>query len=530
MAKRKEILAIFLILLLGIGLRTYRLGFQSFWTDEIATYEISSSPPWVIVTDPPGDRNIPPLFNLIINFVIKFGNKESLLRLVSAIFGSLSVLVFYLVIRNWLNSHTGFTCAAIMAISPFHIWYSQETRGYILLLFLSLLSLLLFQEIVKRQEGFWLKLFFVVSTALTFYCHTAGIAFIGFLGAYILLIFPHQKWKEWSFFFGAIILLIAPAIYRFLIIKQVVPTNNFQSFNLLYLPYTIWAFSTGYSFGPTLNELHFLGPNRMRIVFSYFPTIFPVMLFFIILLLLGVLQLRKKHKYLFRLTALWFILPLVFALIGSIITDHPFNVRYAVLSFPPFIIFLITGTQYFSNKWAKRSSFAIIVIISIFSLKNYFFDEQYHRDDNRAAGQFLSVHALPNDLVIASAAYIIKNLRYYYQGAPLKFLGYPAAGFVEPSRVDANLEIILRDQKRFWLFLSRTFHSDPHGYIRKHCDLHYILERELKASGVELILYKKRPNTKSDCNMGIENNILKRPPQSKKTETAVNNPAVAATE
>ena len=203
---------------------------------------------------------------------------------------------------------------------------------------------------------------------------------------------------------------------------------------------------------------------------------------------------------------------MAFAFIGSIITVHPFNVRYAVLSFPPFLVFLTAGTQCFRGNWAKRITFAIIGIICIFSLKNYFFDERYHRDDNRAAGRFLSAHALPNDLVIASAAYTSDNLRYYYQGMPVKIVGYPqkknqletGARFIEPSRVETDLEAILREQERFCLFLSRTYHSDPHGYIRSYCDVHFNRERELKGSGVDLVLYKRRVNNNSNSKKRTE--------------------------
>jgi 4-amino-4-deoxy-L-arabinose transferase-like glycosyltransferase len=413
-----------------------------------------------------------------------------------------SILVFCLVLRNWLGSNTGLIGAAIMSISPFHIWYSQEARGYALLLFLSLLSLWLLQELIKRQGNPWLKLAFVISTALTFYCHTVAIAFIGFLGVYILLVIPHQRWKEWLTLFSAILLLILPAIYRLLLIPPVASANPFQSFSPLFVAYTIWAFSTGFSLGPTLNELHGLDPIGIQTVLSYLPTIFPVMLFFSVLLLLGAFQLRKKDNLIFWLTALWFIIPLAFALIGSIITVHPFNVRYAVLSFPPFIIFLATGTQSFRGKWAGRSTFVIIGIISIFSLGNYFFYERYHRDDNRAAAQFLSAQALPNDLVIASAAYTIPNLRYYYHDNSVRIVGYPqkkdhqetGALFVNPSQVESDMKKIIGERERFWLFLSRTYHSDAGGYIRKYCDTHFLRNHELKSSGVELVLYKKPVN------------------------------------
>jgi hypothetical protein len=139
-------------------------------------------------------------------------------------------------------------------------------------------------------------------------------------------------------------------------------------------------------------------------------------------------------------------------------------------------------------------------------LNNYYFNEQYHRNDYRAAGKFLSTHALPDDLVIASAAYTSNNLRYYYQGTPLEILEYPQVknqllkdpAFVKPTQVASDLGTILQNRNRFWLFLSRTYHSDPNGYIRKYCEENYINERELNANGVNLILYKKPSNNNSD--------------------------------
>ena len=81
-------------------------------------------------------------------------------------------------------------------------------------------------------------------------------------------------------------------------------------------------------------------------------------------------------------------------------------------------------------------------------------------------------------------------------------MGYPqkmnqvetGARFIEPSRVEKELDEILRGRKQFWLFLSRTYHSDPQGYILNYCNSHFIREREMKGSGVELLFYKKRVN------------------------------------
>jgi hypothetical protein len=142
-------------------------------------------------------------------------------------------------------------------------------------------------------------------------------------------------------------------------------------------------------------------------------------------------------------------------------------------------------------------------------LTNYFFNERYHREDNRSASRFLSLHAFPDDLVIASAAYTAQNLRHYYHGEPIKIVGYPThksleednsihpdppgALFVENGHpIGSDIEHIIGDRQRFWLFLSRVYDSDPYGVIPEFLNSRY--ERKLSASwaGTELILYESK--------------------------------------
>jgi len=161
------------------------------------------------------------------------------------------------------------------------------------------------------------------------------------------------------------------------------------------------------------------------------------------------------------------------------------------------------------------SLLGILMFISLWSLRNYFFDENYQRENNRAAGQFLTAHALPNDLVIVSASYTSDNLEYYSQIKDLNIIGYPSskfsewqsklsndknqidvrgrdigAKFVKENKIEPDLKLIIGKRKRFWLFLSRIFHSDPNGLIRKFCDENYIRELHGSWGSTELILYK----------------------------------------
>jgi uncharacterized membrane protein len=490
-SRKSTILTIIAILFLGTAIRAYRLGHQSLWFDEILTYHSASDSILQILTQPSVNTNILPLYYLVVHGILRIGNQDALLRLPSVIFGSLSILLFYFVVRNWLGRTIALISASLMAISPFHVWYSQEARPYVLLLFLALLSLWLFQKLITKGTNLWLRIGFIISTASTFYCHTVAIAFFIFLGTYVLMVVPGKKWKEWLPVFGCILLLLLPGIYRTFLFPPDNPADPERLFNLLSIPYAIWTFSTGYSLGPTVSELHM--PDTIKHVSQNIHIILPLMLLFGILFVLGIFTLWNKNRQIFWIITVCFIFPLVFVILGSIFTSHPFNVRYAIISFAPYIVFLAMGVQSLKVKWVPTVILTILLGISALSLSNYFFNEQFHRDNTRAAGQFLSAHAQTNDLIICNAPYTATTLLYYYNGKNhLNFAGYPAdTRYVKSSKLKSDFKNLLGDRDHFWLFLSRTFHSDPYGYTHKYCDENFRRVIELKRSGAELILYEQ---------------------------------------
>jgi 4-amino-4-deoxy-L-arabinose transferase-like glycosyltransferase len=374
--------------------------------------------------------------------------------------------------------------------------------------FLSLVSIWCFQRLIDRQANLIWTGAFIISTALMFYAHTVAIALIGFLVVYVLMTISYTKWTRWFTLFALIAVLIAPAIYRLLLIPPVASANAFESSKpLASIAYTLWAFGTGFSVGPTVAELHM--PDRASIIWGYLPLILPVMLVLSFLVTFGAFQLLREDRKKFWFTTLWLCFPLGFALIGSMLTVHPFNVRYSILAFPPFLIFISAGVVHMNNYWARAVVAAGIFLISLVSLTNYFFNERYHREDNRSASRFLSLQAVPDDLVIASAAYTAQNLRHYYHGERIKIVGYPThksleednsihpdppgALYVEDGHpIRGDIEHIIDGRQRFWLFLSRVYDSDPYGAIPEFLNSRY--ERKLSASwpGTQLILYENR--------------------------------------
>ncbi len=88
-----------------------------------------------------------------------FGVREVGLRSLSALFGTATVPVAYLAGRELLGRRTGLAVAAIVAVSPILVWYSQDARAYALLVLLSTAALVFFLRARRsgsaRDLGWW---------------------------------------------------------------------------------------------------------------------------------------------------------------------------------------------------------------------------------------------------------------------------------------------------------------------------------------------------------------------------------------
>ena len=62
-----------------------------------------------------------------------FGAGEAGLRSLSALAGTAVIPITYLCGRELVSRRAGLVAAALAAVSPFMIWYSQEAREYMLL-------------------------------------------------------------------------------------------------------------------------------------------------------------------------------------------------------------------------------------------------------------------------------------------------------------------------------------------------------------------------------------------------------------
>lgn len=133
------------IVVLGALLRLVTLGDQSLWFDEAATWELMRLPLHEMLSALPHRESNPPLFYVLEWLTTRaFGDSEFALRLLSAIAGTALIAVAHALGRIVGGARVALAAAALIAVNPLLVWFSQEARSYELVALLSALSLLLF--------------------------------------------------------------------------------------------------------------------------------------------------------------------------------------------------------------------------------------------------------------------------------------------------------------------------------------------------------------------------------------------------
>jgi len=129
---------------LGAALRFATLGVQSYHHDEIVTASRVLRVGFGHAMDAVGfSESAPPLYYALAWVWTQVtGTGPWGLRSLSAVAGVATIPVAFLIGRELRGRPAGFLAAALVAVNPMLIWYSQEARAYALLAFFCALSLL----------------------------------------------------------------------------------------------------------------------------------------------------------------------------------------------------------------------------------------------------------------------------------------------------------------------------------------------------------------------------------------------------
>ena len=193
------------ILCLATMLRLYALD-SGLWHDEILTYVNYARLPFGEIITTYDDQNQHFLYTLFAHAsLVIFGDSTWSLRLPAVLFGVGSIWALYLFGRQVSTERESLLACLLVALSYHHVWFSQNARGYMGLLFWTLLaSWLLLRALREAQPRLWLC--YGAAAALGVYTNTAMVfVILGHFFIYMGRVWSHRgSWPSWSagFFLG----------------------------------------------------------------------------------------------------------------------------------------------------------------------------------------------------------------------------------------------------------------------------------------------------------------------------------------
>lgn len=155
---------------LALALRLWALD-SCLWFDEVLTLlDFVRAPLGEIVVRFPS-QNQHMLFSLLAHGSIAvFGESSWALRLPSVVFGVASLWALFLLGRRLLGVREALLACTLLTVSYHHVWFSQNARGYMGLLFFATLATWLWLEALLRRTWAW-HLAYALTVALGMWIH-----------------------------------------------------------------------------------------------------------------------------------------------------------------------------------------------------------------------------------------------------------------------------------------------------------------------------------------------------------------------
>ena len=130
------------------------------------------------------------------------GDGETALRSLSALFGVATVAAIWAAARELVSERAGLAAAALAAVNPFLVWYSQEARAYALLALLCAVSFWLFARALARPGEGRALAWWALASSLAFATHY--FAAFTIVPEAILLAVLSGRTRAWAIACGAI--------------------------------------------------------------------------------------------------------------------------------------------------------------------------------------------------------------------------------------------------------------------------------------------------------------------------------------
>jgi mannosyltransferase len=519
-----------LILLVYVALAFFRIGHQSFWGDEVRSLE-SANPNGPLLTHELLFRGQGPAYFAVLHFWAKLSTNEAFLRALSALLGGVGVVLMYVLGLRVFNRQVAAIGTILFATSPFLIWYSQEVRYVIFMIAAALLAMLSFARVLlEKRRGGWSL--YGASHILAIAASPINVFLLVAQGLYLACSLPHRQilrnWLACQLVFfalfvwwanGAQVRQLGGYWQRLLAhittssegppslepihpliagdsetVAEMAPppyssftfsTGGTREFTLMALPYTFFAFSTGFSLGPSLRELHI---SRDMATLSRHAFIVSLSGFlFGGLCLVGFANLWRQPD-LWKLLTAWLAVPLIGILaVSALIPSMAYNARYVAMSWPAYCLVLALGITSCKRTSLRLTLLAAVLLVNALSLGNYYFNPWYSREDARSAAQFLEEAAHPRDIILVAGN--MGTLKYYYKET-VPMVGWGEKTINDLAVLTERLQEFARHHDHLWLVELRPWETDPKGIVKAALDTSYNVLAHQAFPGVDIYRYR----------------------------------------
>jgi hypothetical protein len=521
---------VILITLIGGGLRVLLLDNKGMWLDEtfsvwVANHSVGDMLQWIVKVD-----QHPPLYYFLLHYWIALnGDTPYYVRLLSVLFGAGTIPIIYLIGKRMSGAVMGLAAAAIMALSPFHIYFAQETRMYTLLTFnaaiaiYALVRLLTdshsvrpigsqfreylhawrtpgpvepdnkedfsYRDETRNQTGWrawifrhrWLPIqtietdlawvAFIVFSAATMLSHNTAVLFPLATNIFVLGLMLFQRITK----SGSLPAFQAPSFWNW--VKAQI------GILLLWSPW-LFAFiqqaSRVYqrfwipkpSWDTVIRVLEsFLNPSMSYLQGSQVMVMWTL---YALVLCLGLLHYRKKISQFLFLAAL-FAVPFLGELIVSIRRPIFWGRTLIWITIPLFLV-LAAGVAQLRFRFLIIGVVGILGTINLFSAGDYY--RFFQKEDWYTAAGYVANFAEEDDLVLFNSNFVEIPFDYYFKTyenlyhIQVEKYGVPEdlfdSGILEPKMTDSDIPkliSLLRGHNRVWLVYSHDSYTDPRGLI-----------------------------------------------------------------
>jgi uncharacterized membrane protein len=518
---------VILITLIGGFLRVLLLGAKGMWLDETFSVWMSSHPlpdmlQWIVRID-----QHPPLYYVLLHYWITLtGDAAYDVRLLSALFGAATIPIIYLIGKRMSGVVMGLAAALILALSPFHIYFAQETRMYTLLTFNAAVAIYALVRLLTDARSVE-----PIGSQFREYLHTWRTARTVALEAEDDLryaVAPPTGWRAWLSrhrwppiqiietdlaWVTLIVFSVATMLTHNTAVLFPIAVNVFVLSLMLFqrankpglqpdLQAPSWKNWVKAQIGvfalwspwlfffikqASLVDQRFWIPEPtwdtvLQTLRSFLNTSAPIPAIqsaviwslYVLVLGLGVMHFRRRMAR-FLFLAVLFAVPFLGELLVSI--RRPiFYDRTLIWTTIPLFLLLAAGVAQF------RYRFLVIVVVGILGAFNLFSVGDYYRfyqkEDWSAPAGYVANFAEKDDLLLFNSNFVIIPFNYYFKpyediySIQVKKRGIPLdlfeSGVLEPEMTEGDIPALLsllREHERVWLIYSHDAYTDPNGLI-----------------------------------------------------------------